>query len=163
MGDSSAYDWILRRLQDAQADFSILEHQAVYTMADVERLISIPVEGSIKTMVLSLATAGSPNLAFCGISASGKLDFGKVARVLGVGRNRLGLLPPERVLELLGAPIGAIGLVWPGDHETLLSSRIRTTGRVYCGIGRNDRTLDVGLQDLIRVTGCKVCDIEKEQ
>ncbi len=152
----------VRRLTELGINYELLEHDAVFTMDDVSRMLDIPINNQVKTLVLGYQIAGKDELVLCGISASGQLDMRKVSQILGVSRSKLQLLNAERIESALGVPRGAIGLAHSnGHHSPLLSEKLLESDFLYFGAGSNTLTLKVATKDCVDLLPLICADIEK--
>ena len=85
-------------LRDAGVSFALHEHVPVASVAEILVALPFPAEEHVKT----LAFAADGNVVLAALRGSDRLQFGRLARALGVGRDRIVPLPPERVREELG-------------------------------------------------------------
>ena len=70
---------------------------------------------------------------------------------------------PEEVMDALGLEVGAVGPIpTAATVEVLFDSGVSTTETLYCGIGRPDRTLEISLAELVRITGGRVVPLAQE-
>lgn len=143
---------IQAKLESTGCDFEILCHEPVYTMEDVDRSLSIPTKARVKTLVVSCATTSGNEPILIGLPATARLDLKRVARLIGASRNRLHLMSIEDAQHALAMSQGAIGLVAPYiSPQVILNSSFVSQPYLYCGMGRNDRTLKIRTQHLVNV------------
>lgn len=145
---------ILQTLQASGVVYQILQHEPVVTIADVERVLKVPLVATVKALVVQ--TASGPIVA--AIPGNRRLNKQKLAVVLGQGRKQLDLLRPEAVERLIGLPIGAIppfGLGLPVVMDSLLLRQ----EQLYCGLGTNDQSLVILAADLTKLAHANVSDI----
>ncbi len=143
-------------LTDAGIGFRMHEHVPVATVAGILEALPFPAEEHVKT----LAFDTGDGIALAALRGSDRLQFGKLARALGVGRDRLAPLPPERVREELGLePGGVCPLVDRADVTVVLDPRVLELQRVFCGSGRNDATFELSPPDLAAASRATVADI----
>jgi prolyl-tRNA editing enzyme YbaK/EbsC (Cys-tRNA(Pro) deacylase) len=96
------------------------------------------------------------------VIACGKSTISRraIADLYGVGKKRVKLAPPERVLELSGYEVGAMP---PFGHRqlltTLIDSRVLDLPEAYAGGGAENALLRLNPQEILRVTGAKVLDL----
>jgi prolyl-tRNA editing enzyme YbaK/EbsC (Cys-tRNA(Pro) deacylase) len=126
-------------------------------MEDVARVLSLPIEQQVKTMVVARRDGG---MALCGIRPDARLNLGGVARALGVSRSSLALAPPDAIEERLGMPPGAVGLVTGVSVDVLLAESFADVSELYFGAGRHDRTLKAKTEPLVAALGVRFGDIE---
>jgi len=143
-------------LRDEGIDFRVHEHVPVATVAEILEALPFPAEEHVK----ALAFDTGAGVALAALRGGDRLQFGKLARALGVSRDRLTPLPPERVREELGlAPGGVCPLVDRDDVTVVLDARVLALPRAFCGSGRNDATLELAPVDLVAASRATVVDV----
>jgi Cys-tRNA(Pro)/Cys-tRNA(Cys) deacylase len=146
-------------LRDAGAAFVVHEHVPVATVAEILDALPFPAEEHVKT--LAVDAGGQPALA--AVRGSDRIHYGKLARALGVARDRVSALPAQRVRDELGLePGGVCPLVERTDVRVLVDRRVLDLPRAFCGSGRNDATLELAPADLVRASGAEVCDLAND-
>lgn len=143
-------------LRDAGVEFHVHEHVSVATVAEIVAALPFPAEEHVKT----LAFTADGRVVLAALRGSDRLQFGRLARALGVGRDRIAPLPPERVREELGLePGGVCPLVDCEDLTVLVDRQVLDLPRAFCGSGRNDATLELAPADLVTASGATVVDL----
>jgi Cys-tRNA(Pro)/Cys-tRNA(Cys) deacylase len=142
-------------LRDAGVSFSLHEHVPVATVAEILVALPFPAEEHVKT----LAFTADGSVVLAALRGSDRLQFGRLARALGVGRDRIVPLPPERVREELGLEPGGVCPLVDGDVTVLADRRVLDLPRVFCGSGRNDATLELAPADLVAASRATVTDL----
>lgn len=145
---------ILQTLRASGVVYQVRQHEPVVTIADVERVLKVPLEVTVKALVVQ--TIKGPIIA--AIPGNRRLNKQKLAAALSQSRKQLDLLRPEAVERLIGLPIGAIppfGLGLPVVMDSLLLQ----PERLYCGLGTNDQSLVIAATDLIKLAHADVADI----
>jgi prolyl-tRNA editing enzyme YbaK/EbsC (Cys-tRNA(Pro) deacylase) len=143
-------------LRDAGIEFRVHAHVPVATVAEILEELPFPAEEHVKT----LAFDTGDGIALAALRGGDRLQFGKLARVLGVGRDRLTPLSPERVRKELGLePGGVCPLVDRDDVKVVLDARVLELERAFCGSGRNDATFELAPSDLIVASRATVADL----
>jgi len=143
-------------LRDAGIDFRVHEHVPVATVAEILEALPFPADEHVKT----LAFDTGDGIALAALRGSDRLQFGKLARALGVGRDRITPLPPGRVEEELGLqPGGVCPLVDRAGVTVLFDERVLALPRVYCGSGRNDATLELAPADLVAASRGRIAEL----
>ena len=108
------------------------EHVPVATVAEILDALPFPAEEHVKT----LAFTAEGRVVLAALRGSDRLQFGRLARALGVGRDRISPLAPERVREELGLePGGVCPLVDRDDVTVLFDRRVLDLPRAFCGSG----------------------------
>ena len=143
-------------LGDAGVRFTVHRHEPVATVAEIVALLPFPAEEHVKTLAFSAGDV----IVLAALRGSDRLQFGRLARALGVGRDRIATLPPERVREELGLePGGVCPLVDNDGVRVLVDPRVLDARRVFCGSGRNDATIELAPADLAAAAGAEVVEL----
>ena len=85
-----------------------------------------------------------------------RIHYKKLADALSVKRKALRSIAPGEVESELGFQIGGVG-PFPvrSDVRTVFDANLERLGCVFCGSGRNTETVEIGIDDLIRLSrGC---------
>lgn len=138
--------------------FRLHAHVVSRTVADAEALLPFPLDSLLKTVVFRVK-GGPWVLVAC--RGQDRVDYRRLADACGVKRADLARPGPEEVEAALGFAIGGISPI-PPDAATLAivdTTAAATLGTVYCGAGRNDRTLEIAIADLIAVAGARVLPV----
>jgi Cys-tRNA(Pro)/Cys-tRNA(Cys) deacylase len=158
---AAAHTAIVRLLQHSGVPFTIHTHEVARTVADAEARLPFPKEQFLKTVVFRLKTGGWILVALQG---QDQVDYRRLAAALGVKRGDLIRPPPEEIEAALGYQIGGVGPIPLGpDTGVLFDEAALQMATVYCGAGRNDRTLEIGLADLIRAVAGQVAPLARER
>jgi Cys-tRNA(Pro)/Cys-tRNA(Cys) deacylase len=154
------YDTIIRRLDRAGVPYTIHAHPPTSTVADAEENLPFPKEQFLKTVVFKIKPAGWVLVALKGQE---QVDYRKLAAALGVKRSDLVRAGPEEVETGLGMQIGGVCPIPPdGNTHAVFDAGALALGIVYCGLGRNDRTLEIRVRDLLAVAGGEVYPIARD-
>lgn len=135
-------------LAGAGLAFERYEHEPTPTVADIRATTDFAVAKAVKTLAF---VHGEDAAVLVAIPGEAQVDYGAVARLLGVSRSRLRRAEPE-ILERLGLAAGGISpipTVRPPGATMIFDERIVGMGRVYCGGGRPELTLAVDADELI--------------
>lgn len=145
---------IIAVLEREKAQYTVHEHEVSRTYADAVEKLAFPPERLLKTVVFR-AKPGRWILA--ALRGEDRVDYRKLSAGLGLKRDEVNRASPEEVLAVLGVEVGAVGPVTPFPNvEVLFDSRVSDSETLFCGIGRPDRTLEIMLRELVRVTGGRV-------
>ena len=139
---------IAARLRAHGVSFTIHEHVVSRTVADAASLLSFPPEAFLKTIAFRQKRGG---WVLASLRGEDRVDYRGLAAALGVSRRDLQAMEPSELLADLGYPIGGVGPVPPNDETRVVfdSRAVDELDTVYCGAGRDDRTLEVRLADLL--------------
>ncbi len=155
-----AYERISTILTQSGAPYQIHEHAPSVTFQDAKDYLNFPLDRLLKTIAFRVKH-GPWVLAV--VQGAERVDYKKLAAHLGISRGNLIRLAPEQVVSELGYPIGAVA-PFPTNPQTkvVFDSRILTLGSVFCGTGRNDRTLEIESHALVHLSGGSLAPIVQE-
>ncbi|WBB75661.1 YbaK/EbsC family protein [Micromonospora sp. WMMD1128] len=138
----------MRILDRAGAAYAVTVHRAIRTADDVTTWLDLPVERSVKTLAFEGARDG---LVLAVLPGPARLDYRGLAEAVGTSRSRLRPADPAALDVLDMEPGGASPLSDAEGVVTVFDVTVAGMGPVYCGSGRNDRTLQVDGRDLLRL------------
>ena len=154
---NSMFDTILTRLHQCGARFTIHQHARSITIQDADQTLWFPVEQLVKTIAFRVKGNGWALVGLCGYN---QVDYKKLAIAVGISRDKLMRLTPEEVQAELGYQLGGVAPFAPNEQTTvLLDAGVLSWPAIYCGVGRNDRTLEIAPRDLVQIVGATVRDL----
>ena len=154
------YDKIVALLTHSGVAFEILHHEVIRTAADAERAVPGLVDHLVKTVAFQIKDGA---YVLAGVPARARIDYKRLADLLGVNRRLLRSLSPEQVEEELGFEVGGVGPFPVVDGmQIYFDSTLAGAGRVYCGSGLNTRTVAMQFADLLAVSGGDLVAITKD-
>lgn len=154
------HDAIVKRLDEQAARYTIHEHVDSRTFADAVDLLPFPPERMLKTIAFRLKPGGWI-LAAC--RGQDGLDYKKLAAAFGVKRDEVVRPSPDELKTGLGIEAGAVSPVaLRDDIQVVFDSRVDRQQSLFTGAGQPDRTLEITLDELVRVTGGRIVDIAKD-
>lgn len=156
-----ATDEIVRRLTAHGVPHTIHEHVASRTVADAKALLPFDHDAYLKTVAFRLKAGG---WVLAALRGADRVDYRGLAAALGVGRRDLHQLTPDEVAADLRYPIGGVGPVPPNAQTRTVFDRraVETLTTVYCGAGREDRTLEADLAGLVAACDGLIAPISQE-
>ncbi len=141
--------------------FRVHKPGASTTVADAAARLPFPAEQFLKTVAFRVKDGPWIVAASRGRD---RIDYRKLAAATGVKRGELRQPGPGEVEAALGFPRGGVGPFPPAaDTLVLVDERALELETAYCGIGRDDRTLEIALRDLIRVVDAWVLPLVQER
>jgi Cys-tRNA(Pro)/Cys-tRNA(Cys) deacylase len=145
-------------LEAAEAKFAVLEHVPIIGQEDAERELDVPVERLLKTMVFC---AGETKILVA-LPVHGRVNYGKLAKAIGIPRGRLRQAEPADLRALGMQPGGASPVCGVDGVITVFDAAVPGMGTVYCGSGRPDRTVEVEATTLIDVVAPIIAPVTKD-
>ena len=151
---------ILGALDTSGIPYTIHEHAPSVTIQDADDNLWFPVERLVKTIAFRIKDGGFVLVALCGYS---QVDYKKLAAAVGVNRTKLMRMAPEEIGAELGYVLGGVAPFAPNEHtRVMLDSGVMAWPTVYCGTGRQDRTLEIAPQELVQVTAAHIETLTKD-
>ena len=150
MNDDRAGPSPIDVLEAAGIPFVVEQHPSAHTAADVQRLLGLSMEHSVKALVFEVPRRGLCIAAFPG---NRRLNYGLLARALDVARSQLRPAPPEALHRLGMEPGGVCPVCSDAETTIVFDAAVPGMGPVYCGSGQAARTLQVDADDLVRFAG----------
>lgn len=149
-------------LANSGVRFALHSHEETRTVEDAERNLSFEVARIVKTVAFHTR---SGKIVLAAVRGIRRVDYARLAALVGVNRRDLAALSPAEVEELLGVEPGSVSPFSPGDDVLLLIDKdvLTILPTLYCGAGRSDRTLEIAPDDLVRLSGGRVGGFSREK
>jgi Cys-tRNA(Pro)/Cys-tRNA(Cys) deacylase len=146
---------LLSRVEGSGVPFTLHEHAPARTVADAEQNLSFGAGRIVKTVAFRIRNGG---LVLAALRGAKRVDYSRLAPLVGVNRRDLKPLSPEEVREFLGVEPGSVSPVMSPDGATLCidDDVLTIQPTIYCGIGRSDRTLEITANDLVRLADGRI-------
>ena len=113
----------------------------------------------MKTIAFRVKNRGWVLAALCGYA---QVDYKRLAAAVGVSRDKLMRLSPAEVQGELGYELGGVAPFAPNPQtQVLIDSGALGWQVIFCGTGRNDRTLEIDPHLLVQVAGARVAGLAK--
>jgi Cys-tRNA(Pro)/Cys-tRNA(Cys) deacylase len=113
-------------------------------------------------VVKTVAVEVPDRLVLVALRAEDDLDYGKLARTLGVDRDPITLAATGRVADLLGVDSGFETVLTDADVARFVDERVLRLSKALVSSGRNDRLYELAPADLVAVSGATVADLAAE-
>jgi Cys-tRNA(Pro)/Cys-tRNA(Cys) deacylase len=124
-------------------------------MEDAEQNLSFDVARIVKTIAFRTRNG---ELILAALRGTRRVDYPRLAALVGVKRRELASLSPDEVRELLGVEPGSISpLPLREDVAVFIDEDVlMILPTIYCGIGRPDRTLEIAPDELVKLTSGRI-------
>lgn len=132
-------------LEDSGVTYSVRRHVPIVGRDDAENKLGLPTERLLKTMVFR---AGQ-TLVLAALPVNGKVNYGKLARAVGVPRSALQQADAEDLRSLGMVPGGASPVCATDSVATVFDVAVPDMGLVYCGSGHADQTVEIEAKALV--------------
>ena len=133
-------------LTAAGIPFRVHEHPPIRTEADLH-LTGLDLDRSVKTLAFETPDG---SLVLAGLPGLWRARYAAIAAAVGVSRTQLRPAGPERLAAVGMQPGGVSPVCADPAALVLLDASLPGSGRVYCGGGSADTTLELDVDDLLR-------------
>ena len=142
-------------LEAAGVPFSSFTHAPIRTYEDIERELDLPAERLLKT----LAFRTGDRFVLVSLPMLTPAGYGKIAKAAGVSRSKLRRAGEDDLAELGMAPGGISPLTDVADRAVVFHTPVPDMGKVYCGSGRDDETIEVDAANLVDLVRPVIADV----
>jgi len=148
------YRHVLQLLEKSGATYRMHCHEPVTTIEAARRKVPHLTHNLLKTIVFRIKDTA---WILAAVNGDARIHYKKLADAVGVKRKALRSISPDLVESELGFEIGGVGPfpVRP-DIRVVFDQSVGKTGNVFCGSGRNTRTVEMDIADLVALTGGSV-------
>ena len=154
------YNCIIDLLKHSGSDFIIHKHDAILTMEDVKHKLKLPLDSSIKTLIYK----HKDNFIYVILKGVDKVDYKKLAAALDTKRSMIFQPTPDEIRSNLGIHIGGISPIPTIKNvKVIFDNNIINLETIFCGVGRNDRTLEIKRECLIKLTKGEIYPIAQRR
>jgi Cys-tRNA(Pro)/Cys-tRNA(Cys) deacylase len=155
------YEAVVQLLTARGIAFTIHEHLPSYTVSDAEAYLYFPLERLLKTIAFRIRSGG---YILAAVRGPDRIDYRKLAAACGTKRTDVFRLTPEEVANAFNVEIGSVSpLLLQDGVQILFDTKVPTGETVFCGIGRPDRTLEIRLADLVKITQGQIVPLTGER
>lgn len=147
------YEKVITMLEQSGAAFQLHEHPVVTTIDVAKQKVPHLTHNLLKTVVFKIKGA---DWILAAVQSYDRIHYKKLADAVGVKRTQLRSIAPEQVESDLGFEIGGVGpFAVREDIQVVFDASLKDLGPIFCGSGKNTRTIEMGAQDLIGLSkGC---------
>lgn len=155
----TAYARVMEMLREAGVSFTVHEHPPVRTIEEAHRRARHLTHHLLKTVVFKIKD-GPWILA--AVEGSARIDYRGLASAFGVKRTDLRTVSPDEVEGALGFEVGGVGpFAIREDVQVVLDDSLARLGFVFCGSGRNTRTIEMAAGDLAALPRARLAPIAR--
>jgi Cys-tRNA(Pro)/Cys-tRNA(Cys) deacylase len=149
---------IQRLLESSGAPFTVHHHAPVVSYEAAKTSLPFDPTAMVKGLAFRLPDG---RYAIVAMQAESRADYKKVADALGVRRADLRMATAEEIATDLDMHAGGVVPLPVRDAAVLIDRGVLNLDVVICGSGRNDATLEIARQDLLRIAAAQVEDITR--
>jgi Cys-tRNA(Pro)/Cys-tRNA(Cys) deacylase len=153
------YTQVIAMLEASGFPYTVHQHTPVTTVDEAHQEVPHLTRNLLKTVVFRIKDA---HWILAAVTGNVRIHYKKLADALDVKRKDLRSISPEQVETELGFEIGGVG-PFPvrEDIRVVFDQTLAPLGNVFCGSGRNTRTIEIRIADLIQLSRGRVFPIIK--
>lgn len=153
------YQKVIQMLEQSGVAFHMHEHTPITTIDQAKQKVPHLTRNLLKTVVFRIKGA---DWILAAVNGHDRIHYKKLADALDVKRTRLRSVSPDQVASELGFEVGGVG-PFPvrNDIRVVFDDSVQQLGSVFCGSGKNTRTVEMKGTDLIEITNGRVYPICK--
>ncbi|MBF0480377.1 MAG: YbaK/EbsC family protein [Desulfovibrionaceae bacterium] len=157
--ETAAFQDVIECVRQSRAACVIHTHAASRTMADAANL-SFDLTRIVKTVAFR---ARSGAIVLAALRGTRRVDYPKLAALIGLKRRDLAPLSAAEVKQLLGVEPGGVSPLPPREDVAIFIDNDALTIRptIFCGAGRQDKTLEIAPEDLVRLARARTGDFSR--
>ncbi len=163
MGDEvTIYQRLTEILTKSSLSYIIHGHEETRTVEEAARNLSFDVVRIVKTVAFRTRNG---EIVLAAVRGTRRVDYARLAALVGVNRRDLAALSPQEVRQFLGVDPGSVSPV-PLAYGVLVfidEDVLTILPTLYCGFGRSDRTLEIAPKDLVQLTRGRVGNFSREK
>lgn len=154
------YQNVIQMLEQSGFDFKVHAHEPVTRIEDARCKVPHLTHNLLKTVVFRIKDG---DWILAAVTGDHRIHYKKLADALAVKRKDLRSISPQQVQPELGFEVGGIG-PFPvrSDIRIIFDQSLVDLGSIFCGSGRNTRTIEMQVGDLIMLSKGMVYSIVKQ-
>jgi Cys-tRNA(Pro)/Cys-tRNA(Cys) deacylase len=140
-------------LEAASIPYRIHHHAPLVSFEEAKTVLPFDPNAMVKGLVFR--TSGGA-FVIVALRGADRADYKKIADALGVRRADLRAADPADVEAELGMQLGGIVPLPIKGARVLIDQSVAALDTIFCGSGRSDVTLELSVQDLLRIAADRV-------
>ncbi len=140
-------------LEAAAIPYRMHPHAPLVSFEDAKTVLPFDPGSMVKGLVFRMPSGA---FAIVALRGADRADYKRIADALGVRRADLRAADPADVEADLGMRLGGIVPLPIKGAVVLIDQAVVALDTIYCGSGRNDVTLELKAQDLVRMAPDRV-------
>ena len=140
-------------LDAAAVPYRTHAHAPLVSFEDAKTVLPFDPGSMVKGLVFRIPSGA---FAIVALRGADRADYKKIADALGARRADLRAADPTDVETELGMQLGGIVPLPIKGALVLIDERVTSLDAIFCGSGRNDVTVEIKAQDLLRITAGRV-------
>ena len=153
------YAKVIDMLKQSGCPYTVHAHTPVTTVDEAHQKVPHLTHNLLKTVVFRIKDA---DWILAAVTGTVRIHYKKLADAMAVKRKDLRSIAPEQVEAELGFELGGVG-PFPvrDDIRVVFDQTLAPLGNIFCGSGKNTRTIEMKSADLIKLANGRVYPIIK--
>ncbi|WP_225847365.1 aminoacyl-tRNA deacylase [Streptomyces sp. HPF1205] len=126
--------------------FALHEHPGAVVPVEVCAALGVPLERTVKTLAF---VTPDDRLVLAALPGHARLRYGALARAVGIRRTDLAPAGADRLARAGMLPGGVCPVSADPAAAVVFDETVGGLGRVHCGSGRPDRSIEIDVAELI--------------
>ncbi|GBC59183.1 hypothetical protein DENIS_0119 [Desulfonema ishimotonii] len=153
------FDNVMEMLGNSGCAFTLHSHQPIRTIEEAEAKVPHLTENLLKTVVFKIKDS---HWILAAVAGPDHIHYKKLGEAFSVSRRKLRSVSPEQVETGLGFEVGGVGpFPVAEDVRIVIDAELAALDRIFCGSGKNTRTVEIAIKDLIALTVARVSSISR--
>ncbi len=156
----TAFQRLMEIVEQSGVCHVIHQHEATRTVDDMARTPLFEIARIVKTVAFRTRDGG---IILAALRGTRRVDYPRLAALVGVNRRDLAPLSPEEVRLLTGCEPGAVSpLPFTENAMLFIDEDVLTIApTLFCGTGSVERTLEIAPGGLARLARCRTGKFSK--
>ncbi len=156
----TAFQRLTEVMEQSGVRHVIHEHEATRTVDDMVRNPLFEIARVVKTVAFRTRDG---RIILAALRGTRRVDYPRLAALVGVNRRDLAPLSPEEVRFLTGCEPGAVSPLPVTENATLFIDEdvLTIAPTLFCGTGSVERTLEIAPGDLAHLASCRTGEFSK--
>ncbi len=153
------YAKVIEMLDRSGYSYRVHEHLPVTTVDEAHQKVPHLTRNLLKTVVFRIKDA---HWILAAVTGNVRIHYKKLADAMAVKRRDLRAISPAQVESELGFQIGGVGpFPFREDIRVVFDETLAPLDTIFCGSGRNTRTIEMQIANLIELANAQVFPIVK--
>ncbi len=153
------FDKVREMLDNSGFDYKIHSHEPVTTVEEAREKVPHLTKNLLKTVVFKI---DGSHWILAAVSCNDIIHYKNLADAFSINRKKLRSISPDQVESELGFEVGGVGPFPVADNvRVVIDNGVLESSPILCGSGLRTRTVEIDINDLIKLSGATVSHVVK--
>jgi len=149
----------INKIDELGIDYRLIQHEPVLTIADVERVLSVPRSLLVKTLIFQ--EKQRKGFVVAALPGDHWLNWGEFAKAARIKRGNIDFLKPEEIKEVTGFTLGGVP-PFGFEGRFYLDKSLLKKDIVYAGGGSQRTLIKTTIKEILKANESEIVDILKQ-